>query len=92
MKATPMLSPFFRLSLVNQQLQLTHILTVLTVSSVQALETMTKLNEIKGYIRNTLDKLPGIRAGLVRLDDSWQDWRLCELAEALRNGLREIQN
>ena len=43
------------------------------MSSVQALETMRKLNEIKGYVRNTVDKLPGIRADLVRLDDSWQD-------------------
>ena len=45
---------------------------------------MRKFNEIKGYVRNTLDKLPGIRADLVRLDDSWQDWRFCELVEALR--------
>ena len=44
------------------------------MSSVQALEAMRKLNEIKGYVRNTLDKLPGIRADLVRLDDNWQDW------------------
>ena len=34
---------------------------------------MRKLNEIKGYVGNTLDKLPGIRAHLVRLDGSWQD-------------------
>ena len=54
------------------------------MSSVQALETMKKLNETKGYVRNTLDKLPGIRADLVRLDDSWQDWGFCELVEALR--------
>ena len=43
------------------------------MSSVQVLETMRKLNEIKGYVGNTLDKLPGIRAHLVRLDGSWQD-------------------
>ena len=53
------------------------------MSSVQALETLRKLNEIKGSVRNALDKLPGIRAYLVRLDDSWQDWRFCELIEAL---------
>ena len=52
--------------------------------SVQALETMRKLNEIKHYVRNTSDKLPGIRADLVRLDDNWQDWGFCELVEALR--------
>ena len=52
--------------------------------SVEALETIRKLNEIKSYVRNTLEKLPGIRADLVRLDDSWQDWGFCELVEALR--------
>ena len=46
-------------------------------SSVQVLETMRKLNEIKGYVRNTLDKLPRFRADLVRLDGSWQDWEFC---------------
>ena len=55
------------------------------MSSVQAMETMRKLNEINGYVRNTLDKLPGSRADLVRLDDSWQGWGFCELVEALRN-------
>ena len=54
------------------------------MSSVQALKTMRKLNKIKGYVRNTLAKLPGIRSDLVRLDDSWQDWRFCQLVEALR--------
>ena len=54
------------------------------MSSVQVLETMRKLNEIQGYVRYTLDKLPGIRADLVRLDDSWQDWGFCKLVEALR--------
>ena len=45
---------------------------------------MRKLNEIKGYVRNTLDKLTGIRADLVTLDDSWQDREFYELVEALR--------
>ena len=45
---------------------------------------MRKLNEIKGYVRNTLDKLAGIKADLLRLDDSWQDWGFGELIEALR--------
>ena len=49
------------------------------MSSVQALETMRDLNVIKGYVRNTLDKLPGIRADLVRLDNSWQDWGFCDI-------------
>ena len=38
--------------------------------SVQALETTKKLKDIKGYVRLTLDKLPGIRADLVRFDEN----------------------
>ena len=42
--------------------------------SAQALETMNKLKEPIDYVRLTLDKLPGIRADVVRLDDNWQEW------------------
>lgn len=42
------------------------------VPHVQVLETMGKLKEISGYARLTLDKLPGIRADLVRLQVSWK--------------------
>ena len=52
--------------------------------SVQALETMKKLKDIKGYVRLTLDMLPGIRADLVRLDDNWQEWDFCQLVDSLR--------
>ena len=51
---------------------------------ILVLETMSKLKEIRGFARTTLDKLPGIRADLVRLDDNWQDWGFSELVEALR--------
>ena len=52
--------------------------------SVQALETMKKLKDNKGYVRLTLDKLPGIRADLVRLDNNWQEWDFCQLVDSLR--------
>ncbi|XP_057302720.1 uncharacterized protein LOC130636888 [Hydractinia symbiolongicarpus] len=42
-------------------------------TNVQSLETMGKLKEINGYVRLTLDKLPSIRADLVKLDDDWQE-------------------
>ena len=51
--------------------------------SVQALESMGKLKEISGYTRATLDKLEGIRADLVRLDDDWQQWGFPHLVAAL---------
>ena len=37
---------------------------------MQALETMQKLKDVKGYVRLTLDKLSEIRADLIRLDDN----------------------
>ena len=54
------------------------------VTNDQALETMGKIKDINGYVRVTLDKLPGIRADLVRLDDEWQEWGFPQMLEALR--------
>ena len=45
---------------------------------------MSKLKEINGYVRLTLDKLPGIRTDLARLDDNWQEWDLANLVDSLR--------
>ena len=45
---------------------------------------MNKLKDINGCVKITLDKLPDIRADLVRLDDDWQDWGFTQLVEALR--------
>ena len=53
-------------------------------TNVQALDRMGKIKEINGYVRVTLDKLPGIRADLVRLDDNWHDWAFPQMLEALR--------
>ena len=41
--------------------------------TVQALETMKKLTDIKGYVRLTLEKMPGIWVDLVRLGGNWQE-------------------
>ena len=35
---------------------------------------MEKIGEVKGYVRITSGKLPGIRADLVRLEDDWLEW------------------
>ena len=50
----------------------------------QALDTIGKLNEINGYVRMTLDKLPTIYADLVRIDDDWQERDFGQFIEALR--------
>ena len=53
-------------------------------TNVQALDTMREIKEINGYVQVTLDKLPGIRDDLVRLDDNWHDWAFPQMLEALR--------
>jgi len=47
--------------------------------NVQALETLGKLKEVNGFVRMSIDKLPGIRGDLirgdlVRTDKNWQGW------------------
>ena len=51
---------------------------------MQSLDTMGKLKETNGYVRYTLEKLPGIRADLFRLDKDRQEWKFGQFAEALR--------
>ena len=45
---------------------------------------MAKKKAIRGYVRRTLDKLPGVKSALVRLDDNWQEWRFPQLVQALK--------
>ena len=54
------------------------------ITNINALDTMGKLKDINGNVRLILDKLSGIRADLVRLDDNWQNWTFPEFVEALR--------
>ena len=55
------------------------------VTNIQTSESMGRKKYIRGNVRLTLDKLPGIRAVLVRLDDNWQEWRFPQLVGTLRN-------
>ena len=57
------------------------------VTNIQTLESMGKKKGIRGYVRPTLDKLPGIKSDLVRLDYNWQEWRFPQLVEALKMGV-----
>ena len=67
----------------NANPQKIHDFSEKKLCSVQALDTMGKIKEMNGYVRVTLDKLQGIRADLVRNDESWQDWKFQQLVEAL---------
>ena len=66
------------------------------VTSVKSFESMSKLQNINGFVRRTLDKLYGIRSKLVRSDDDWAEWTYLDLVEAekqnktLTNRLRII--
>ena len=50
-------------------------------SHVRTLDTLAKLKE---FVRAAVDKLPGIRPDLVRLDDDWQQWGFDKLVDDLR--------
>ena len=43
----------------------------------QSLQSLKKLDEVKGLTAMTLDKLPAIRGDLVRSDVDWESWDLC---------------
>ena len=48
--------------------------------------------EINGCVRITIDKLPGIRAELVQLDNGWQEWGLEQFLEALTKWTKRNPN
>ena len=52
--------------------------------NVQALETVGKLKDVNGYVRISIDKLPGIRGDLVRTDENWQGWDFPKFVYALQ--------
>ncbi len=56
--------------------------------SVQALETMVKLDNVKGNVSMTLDKLSGIRGDLVRGDPDWETCDFVKLTEAVKQWVR----
>ena len=54
------------------------------VYSVQSLETLGKLKDVKGNVRFVIDKLKGIKSELVRGHSGWQDWDFTQLVQALK--------
>ena len=52
------------------------------MSSVQTLESVGKLHEIKGYIRSALDELPQLRSQVMQFDYNWKEWEFLDLVEA----------
>ena len=54
------------------------------MTSVQSLDVMGKLKDINGYVRTTIDKLPGITDDLVRIDSDCHNWNFGKFVEQLR--------
>ena len=52
--------------------------------NVQSLETLGRLQEVKGNVRSVIEKLKGIKADLVRDEENWQEWDFTQLLVALR--------
>ena len=52
--------------------------------NVQSLETLGKLQDVKGNVRCVIDKLKGIKSDLVRGQSGWQDWDFPQLVNALK--------
>ena len=52
--------------------------------NVQSLETLGKLDYVRGNVRATLDKLKGIKADLVRNNEGWQEWSFHDLLKELK--------
>ena len=58
--------------------------------NVQALETLGKLKEVNGYVRMSINKLPGIRGDLIRTDENWQEWDFPKFVYALQGWTERI--
>ena len=71
-------------SITGSQPQKIHQFYKTLMYNVQSLDTLGKLQEVKGNVRSVIEKLKGIKADLVRGEGNWQDWDFLQLLEALR--------
>ena len=44
--------------------------------------------KLQGFVMTTLNKLPDVKPDLVRVDDSWEEWSMEDLIDALQKWLR----
>ena len=59
--------------------------------SHDALQTLGEWNMLKGLVLPTLNKLPSIKADLVRTDEEWEEWGMENLIKALQKWLKRNQ-
>ena len=53
-----------------------------------ALQTLEEGQKLQGFVMTTLNKLPHVKPDLVRVDDSWEEWSMEDLIDALQKWLR----
>ena len=51
---------------------------------------MTRFNpsKLQGFVMTTLNKLPLVKPDLVRVNESWEEWSMEDLIDALQKWLR----
>ena len=50
--------------------------------------TRFKPSKLQGFVMTTLNKLPQVKPDLVRVDESWEEWSMEDLIDALQEWLR----
>lgn len=53
---------------------------------MKALETMVTPQEINSIVFFLIDKIPGIRAELLRNNDNWEEWNFQRFVEKPQKG------
>ena len=56
--------------------------------SHDALQTLEEGQKLQGFVMTTLNKLPQVKPDLVRVDESWEEWSMEDVIDALQKWLR----
>ena len=57
-------------------------------SNYDALQTLEEGQKLQGFVMTTLNKLPQVKPDPVRVDESWEEWSMEDLIDALQKWLR----
>ena len=60
-------------------------------NSHDALQTLGEADMLKGFVLTSLNKLPDIKADLVRIDEEWEEWGMKDLLKAIEKWLKRNQ-
>ena len=57
-------------------------------NNFDGLQTLGEGDKLQGFVMNTLNELPHVKPDLVRVDDSWEEWKMENLIENLQGWLK----